>query len=95
MNTLAKPWYKHVWAQRLVYIAGALLSLPAMTVVIQLVSDWSGLTAWSRVHGPYFILNEVTGPGVMMDFIIILFFIGLCMAFIFKAFSITEEMPID
>jgi hypothetical protein len=80
---------------RLIYIAGALISLPVMTVAIQIVSDVTGLTEWSVRHGPYFILNEYTGPGVMANFLVILFFIGLCMAFIFKAFSITEELPID
>lgn len=95
MTTAKKPWYKHVWILRLTYIAGALLSLPAMGWTIGVVSELSGLDEWSRVHGPFFILNEVTGPGVMMNFIVILFFIGLCMFFIFRAFSTTEEMPID
>ncbi|MFW9959551.1 MAG: hypothetical protein ACFFDV_00945 [Candidatus Thorarchaeota archaeon] len=95
MTTSIKPRYRSIWAQRIVYLAGALLSLPAMGYVIQIVSDLTGLTAWSQSHGPYFVLNEITGPGVMINFIVILFFIGLCMAFIFKAFSVTEELPID
>ena len=90
-----KPWYKKVWILRIVYICGALLSLPAMGVVIQFVSDITGLTEWSVHHGPYFILNSQTGPGVMANFIVILVFIGICMLFIFKAFSVTEEIPID
>jgi len=95
MTTSTKPRYKNIWAQRIVYLAAALLSLPAMGYVIQIVSDLTGLTAWSQSHGPYFILNEVTGPGVMINFMVILLFIAICMAFIFKAFSVTEEMPID
>ncbi len=66
-----------------------------MTFTIQFVSDVSGLTQWSQAHGPYFILNEFTGPIVMTNFIFILFYIGLSMAFIFKAFSTTDEMPIE
>lgn len=95
MTTSAKPWYKGHWVVRLIYLSGALLSLPAMGLVIQFVSDITGLTAWSETHGPYFVLNEYTGPGVMANFLVILLFIGLCMTFIFKAFSVTEEMPID
>jgi len=66
-----------------------------MTFTIQFVSDVSGLTAWSQQHGPYFVLNEFTGPIVMANFIFILFFIGLSMLFIFKAFAASEEIPID
>ena len=95
MTNEHKPWYRSVWLQRLVYLCGALLSLPAMGIVIQFVSDVTGLTEWSRNHGPYFILNQVTGPGVMANFIVILVFIALCMFFIFKAFAVSEEIPID
>jgi hypothetical protein len=95
MTAPTRPRHQSHWIRRILYLAGALLSLPAMGYVIQIVSDVTGLTAWSRVHGPYFILNEVTGPGVMVNFIVIIFFIGLCMTFIFKAFSVTEELPID
>ncbi|MCJ7817887.1 MAG: hypothetical protein MUP60_03460 [Candidatus Thorarchaeota archaeon] len=95
MTTIKKPWYQRVWFLRLIYLGGALLSLPAMGVVIEIVSDLTGLTSWSESHGPYFVLNEYTGPGVMANFIVILIFIAICMTFIFKAFSITEELPFD
>jgi hypothetical protein len=95
MSNVEKPWYKHVWLQRLVYIFLAIMCYPAMSFTIQWVSDVSGLSAWSQQHGPYFVLNEVTGPIVMANFIFILFFIGLSMAFIFKAFGASDELPID
>jgi hypothetical protein len=57
------------------------------------VSNVSGLNTYN--YGPYFILNEFTGPIVMTNFIMILFFIGLSMVFIFKAFGTSEEIPID
>ena len=94
LTKTTKPWYKGHWIPRVIYLAGALLSLPAMGYVIQFVSDITGLTAWGRSH-PYFILNEYTGPAVMANFLVILLFIAICMTFIFKAFSVTEEMPID
>lgn len=93
MSTESNPWYKHVWIQRIFYLFLALLCYPAMSFTIQLVSDVSGLSTYN--YGPYFILNEFTGPIVMTNFIFILFFIGLSMAFIFKAFGTSEEIPID
>ncbi len=93
MSNESKPWYKHVWIIRIVYIALALLCYPAMSFTIQLVSNVSGLEQFN--YGPYFILNEFTGPIVMANFIFILFYIALSMVFIFKAFSIHEELPID
>lgn len=95
MTSKETPWYRNVWILRVVYLSAALLSLPAMGIVIEFVSDITGLTAWSEHHGPYFILNEYTGPGVMANFIVILIFIAICMFFIFKAFSVSEELPID
>jgi hypothetical protein len=95
MTKSIQPRHKGHWIRRLIYLAGALLSLPAMGYVIQFVSDITGLTSWSTSHGPYFILNEYTGPGVMANFLVILLFIGICMTFIFNAFSVTEELPID
>ncbi|MBN2229161.1 MAG: hypothetical protein JW779_06165 [Candidatus Thorarchaeota archaeon] len=92
MSHDAKPWYKNIWLQRIFYITCAILSLPAMSFAIQLTSDATGL---SNFNYGVFILNEVTGPIVMLNFIFILFFIGLCMVFIFKAFSIQEDLPID
>jgi len=95
MTTTEKPWYRKTWVLRVIYLLGALLSLPAMGTVIEIVSNLTGLTAWSEHHGPYFILNEYTGPGVMANFIVILIFIAICMTFILKAFSVTEELPFD
>jgi len=95
MTTNEKPWYRKHWIVRVLYLGGALLSLPAMGTVIEIVSNLTGLTAWREAHGPYFILNEYTGPGVMANFIVILVFIAICMAFILKAFSVTEELPLD
>jgi hypothetical protein len=93
MSNENKAWYKHVWVQRLVFIALAILCYPAMSFTIQIVSDVAGLSTYN--YGPMFILNEFTGPIVMTNFILILFYIGLSMAFIFKAFGTTEEFPID
>jgi len=92
MSTDTNPWYKHIWVQRIIYLALAILCYPAMSFTIQIVSDVAGL---GNYYGSGFILNEFTGPIVMMNFIFILFYIGLSMVFIFKAFGTSEEIPID
>ncbi|MBN2229184.1 MAG: acyltransferase family protein [Candidatus Thorarchaeota archaeon] len=89
-----KPWYKHVWTKRVVCLFGSVMSMIVMMASIEIVSFLTGLTQWG-INQPYFILNDVTGPGVMINIMIIIFFIGLCMAFIYKAFTIDDdEIPI-
>jgi hypothetical protein len=72
------------------------MSITMMEVLIGFVGDISGLTEWSRIHGPYFILNEYTGPRVMASFIVIIVCNGLCMALLYKAFIMDDgsEIPI-
>lgn len=89
-----RPWWQHLWFKRTYCLIGALMSLVLMGAIIQFVSDITGLTEWSRANGPYFILNEITGPVFMMNFIIIILSIGLCMALIFKAFMMYDENEI-
>jgi len=89
-----KPWWQHLWFKRIYYLFGALMSFVLMGVVVEFVSDITGLTEWSRTYGPYFILNEITGPAFMMIFIIIILTIGICMALMYKAFTIDNENEI-
>jgi hypothetical protein len=94
VNTEEKPWWQHLWMQRTAYLFMALFSLVMMGAAIQFLSDITGLTAWGRTHD-LFILNDVTGPGVMANVVAIIFFIGLCMLFMYKSFTIAdEEIPI-
>ncbi|PNX51614.1 MAG: hypothetical protein BV458_11280, partial [Thermoplasmata archaeon M9B2D] len=93
-NAGGKPWYQHLWFKRAYYLLGALVSLVLMGVIIEFVSDITGLTEWSRTHGPYFILNEITGPAVMINFIVIILSIGLCMLLMYKAFTMDDESDI-
>ena len=91
-----KPWWQHIWFKRTYYLFGALMSLVMMGGLIQFVSDITGLTEWSRNQGPYFILNETTGPAVMANFIVILVCIGFCMVLMYKAFTMDDgsEIPL-
>jgi len=86
-----KPLWQHAWIKRAAYLTGSALSFVLMGSSIQFISDVSGLTAWSQQHGPYFVLNEFTGPPVMASFIAIIFFMGLSLMLIMKAFSTTQE----
>lgn len=89
-----KPHWGTTWIKRLVYLSCSLLSFILMGVILQFISDVSGLSRWSQIHGPFFILNEVTGPPVMASIFVIIGFIGLSLAFIFKAFSTADEMDL-
>ena len=90
-NSHGKPWWQHVWMRRTYYLFGAFMSFILMGTLIDIVSEISGLNAWQREHGPYFILNEFTGPGFMANFIVILFCIGLSMTLMYKAFTMDDE----
>jgi hypothetical protein len=82
------------WMKRLIYLAGSLFAFVLMGIVLQFISDVTGLSHWSQIHGPFFILNEVTGPPVMISIFVIIGFIGFSLACIFKAFATTDEMDI-
>ncbi|RLI55745.1 MAG: hypothetical protein DRP09_08875 [Candidatus Thorarchaeota archaeon] len=88
------PWYRGPWVKRVAYLLGAAFSYVLMGITIEFISHMSGLSEWSQSHGPFFILNEVTGPPVMMSFIAILFFMGLSLFLIMRAFSTSQESPI-
>ncbi len=85
------PLWQHAWIKRVAYLTGSALSFVLMGATIQFISDYSGLTQWSQQQGPYFVLNEFTGPPVMASFLAIIFFMGLSLALIMKAFSTTQE----
>jgi hypothetical protein len=88
-----QTWRNRAWMKRIIYLSGALFSFVLMGLSIQIISEVTGLSRWSEVHGPYFILNEVTGPPVMASFLAIIAFISLSLVLIFKAFSTSEEYP--
>lgn len=90
-----KPWWQHIWMKRTGLLFCGLMTMPLMGVSLELIAEYMGLNAWARNHGPFFVLNEYTGPGFMASFIAILFFIGLCMLFMYKAFTMSDdEIPI-
>ncbi|MFW9808486.1 MAG: hypothetical protein ACFFE6_03805 [Candidatus Thorarchaeota archaeon] len=86
-----QPWYKNAWFKRVAYLFGSGFSFVLMGIVIQIISDISGLAAWSESR-PFFVLNDFTGPPIMASFVAIIFFMALSLAFIFKAFSTTQEL---
>jgi hypothetical protein len=78
---------------RAVWWSGALFSLLGMGAAIEVVSTLTGLMDyWER---PFFVLNWRTGPGVMANFITILFFLGLTTFCIWRGFEAgVEEIPV-
>ncbi len=84
------PWWKSSWMRRTFYLACGLLSIFLMGFSIQLIGQITGLASWREHHGDYFVLNEITGPPFMASFLAIIFFMGVSIAMIFKAFSSSE-----
>jgi hypothetical protein len=76
-----------------VWLSGALFSMLGMAGAIEVVSTLTGLKDyWER---GIFVLNEDTGPGVMANFVTILFFLGLTTFFIWRGFEAgSEDIPI-
>ncbi|TFH09729.1 MAG: acyltransferase [Candidatus Thorarchaeota archaeon] len=90
-----KPWYQHAWMIRTALLFGALMSIVMMGVSLELIAEYMGLNYWAEHHGPLFVLNEITGPGVMATVLAIIFFIGLCMTCLYKAFTMDDdEIPL-
>ena len=82
----------NVWIKRIGYIIAAVLSFVAMGVVLEIITIYMEAQRYSFI---VFVLNEYTGPIVMASFVVILFFIGLSMFFIYRAFSTFEdEIPV-
>lgn len=88
------PWWKSTWFRRSFYICCSLLSVVLMGLSIQIISELTGLSDWSSEHGPYYVLNEITGPPVMASFLAIIFFMGLAIGLIFKAFTESDYIDI-
>jgi len=89
-----KPFWRHNYARRAVYGTGAFMSIAVLGMVIEIVSELTGLAEWQRTHGPFFVLNQWTGPGVVANIIVIIIMLGVCLFFIYKAFmSMDDEIP--
>ncbi|RDE13199.1 MAG: hypothetical protein C4K48_08985 [Candidatus Thorarchaeota archaeon] len=93
-STKGRPWWQHAWFRRIYYLFGAVMSLVLMGAAIEFISDITGLTEWSRTHGGNFILNEITGPGMMASLLAILFFIGFCMVLMYRAFTLHDDSEV-
>jgi hypothetical protein len=87
-----KPLWQRTWVKRVAYLAGSVFSFVLMGLSIQVINDVTGLSVYT--NSPIFVLNEFTGPPVMASFLAIIFFMGMSIAFIMKAFSTTQEYNI-
>ena len=83
-----EPMKIRIWLVRGAYFAGFLLSFVGMSISLNIIATLSDFTRW-RWELPVF--NQFTGPIFMGSFIVILFFIGLSMFFLFRAFTTMQE----
>ncbi|MGY5872185.1 MAG: acyltransferase family protein [Candidatus Thorarchaeota archaeon] len=86
-----KPWWQHGWMKRTAFLFGAIVSIFMLGVSLTLIAEFMSFNEWTRQPGSLFALDEITGLGFMASFIVILFWIGLCMMFIFKAFPMGDD----
>ncbi|MFX0055950.1 MAG: acyltransferase family protein [Promethearchaeota archaeon] len=90
-----KAWWRHNYMKRVVYLGTALITLALMGFVIDIVSDLTGLTAYSRRYG-IIVFNRYTGPGIMANFIVILIMIAICLFLIYRGFTtMDDEIPLE
>ena len=89
------PWYQHIWMKRTGLLFSALMSFVIMGVSLQLIAEYVILSNYGEYQEPQFFFNQVTGLGFMLSLLSILFWMGLSMACIYKAFSLDDdEFPI-
>ncbi|MHA1926457.1 MAG: hypothetical protein ACW974_11125 [Candidatus Thorarchaeota archaeon] len=81
------PVSKTTWLKRGAYLGGAAVMIVLMTMVIELVGTASGLISAREQFGDYYVLNDYSGRWFLVSLCMILFFIGLSMYMIIKAFD--------
>jgi len=83
---------KTTWLKRGAYLGGAAVMIVLMTMVIEFVGTASGLIAAREQFGAYYVLTDYSGRWFLASLCMILFFIGLSMYMIIKAFDTDIEM---
>ncbi|MFQ5834088.1 MAG: acyltransferase family protein [Candidatus Thorarchaeota archaeon] len=91
-----RSYWNHTYVRRAVYATGAFMSIAVLGMAIEFVSEITGLREWQRTHGPFFVLDRPTGPGVIANIIVIIIMLSICLFFIYKTFTtMDEEIPIE
>ncbi|MFW9957127.1 MAG: hypothetical protein ACFFCT_03560 [Candidatus Odinarchaeota archaeon] len=83
-----KTMKRRIWLIRGAYFSGFLLSYVGMAITLNIIAVLSDFTRW-QYDIPAF--NPFTGTIFMGSFVAILFFIGLSMLFLFRAFTTMDE----
>ena len=74
------------------YLILSFVSFGMMFVVLDLILRYSGWMGWESDYGNYLVFKPEAAMGFVISFGVILFFLGTCMALIFKAFGSSEEI---
>ncbi|MFW9888018.1 MAG: hypothetical protein ACFFER_07550 [Candidatus Thorarchaeota archaeon] len=82
------PRSKSVWLKRGAYLFGAAAAIVLMTMVIEFVGTASGLIAAREQFGAYYVFTDYSGRWFLVSLCTILFFIGLSMYMIIRAFDV-------
>jgi hypothetical protein len=81
------PVSKTTWLKRGAYLTGAAVAIIMMTMTIEIVGTATGLIAARGEFGAYYVLTDYSGRWFLASLCIILFFIGLSMYMIVRAFD--------
>ncbi|MFX1330395.1 MAG: hypothetical protein ACFE9W_02465 [Promethearchaeota archaeon] len=82
------PMSASSWLKRGAYLCGAAAAIILMTMVIEFVGTASGLIAARGQFGAYYVLTDYSGRWFLVSLCMILFFIGLSMFMIVRAFDV-------
>ncbi|MGY5872192.1 MAG: hypothetical protein RTV72_08115 [Candidatus Thorarchaeota archaeon] len=74
------------------YLILAIVSFGAMFVALDLILRFSGWMGWESDYGNYLVFKPETALGFVMSFGVIIFFLGLTMGFIYKAFDSSDDI---
>jgi peptidoglycan/LPS O-acetylase OafA/YrhL len=90
-----KSWWRHNYVKRVLYMGSSLIAIASIGIVIEVMSELTGLAEYGRIHG-IIAFNRYTGPGILANFLSILVILAICMFFIYKTFtSMDEEIPLE
>ncbi len=73
-----KPWWKSLVMKRTGYLFGSLMSIVLLDESVRFIGEVVGF-------------NEITSPGTIASILVIILFIGLSMALMYKAFTMGDD----
>ena len=88
-----KSWWRHSYVKGILYLGGSLVALSFMPVILDVVSELTGLSEYIRTYPRP---DEVPGLGVFATLLVFLALLSLCLFLIYEGFTDTsDEIPLE